>query len=279
MKLKRARIGILAALILVAGITAGLAQEEADTGAGARRAVTNENRLFQRFIEDGAVTENIWLEVQGRYQDFDQAEVGLLGVIFAATLAEDLELGGRFHLVSEDPEVGDSETGFGDMDIYGKIRLSTQPTQYSLGMLLKLPTGDDDKTPRIGTGEMDVAFFGAFRRDFGAVSLVGSVGLRINQDPEIEADPNAPGRSPELEGETSVQAGAGILFALTRNLVGVLEFAYETERFDSLGSDFRITLGAEYRRRETFGIRGAVAGGSGDWAPDTEVIGSAVFYF
>ncbi len=262
------------ACVLAATVGAASAQPSRATSIG------NDHRLFQRFIEDGAVAENVWLEGQFRFQSFDDADVFSIQPIVAATFAEDFEIGGRFGIATVDPERGDSESGFMDLDLFGKIRLTTKPTQFSAGLLLDLPTGDEDKSIRLGTGEMDVAFFGGIRHDFGSMSLVGNAGLRINQDPDV-TDPdvlNAGGlsRSMEPEGETSISLGGGLLFAMTERLAGILELSYETERIDGLGSDLRVTLGGDYRLQESFGIRVAGAAGQDDGAPDFELIFSAV---
>jgi hypothetical protein len=261
--------------VIVAAATAGAFAQapSASAQAPASKAITNEDRLFQRFVEDGAVTENVWFETQFRYQSFDKATVAYLEPTVAVNVAEDIELGGRIRLLTADPDGGSTETGFSDMDVYGKIRLSTKPTQTALGVLLKLPTGDEKKSPFHGTGEMDVAFFGSVRHDFHALTLVGNAGLRINQDPDFPRPPN------EREGETSIQLGGAALFPLTIRVSGVIEASFETKRFNDAGSDFRVTLGANYRRNEGFSARFAGAGGNGASAPDLELIASAVFLF
>ena len=255
--------------------------------AGAQPAqgpsISNEHRLFQRFIEDGAVTENLWLEGQFRFQSFEDSEVFSISPIIAATFAEDFELGGRIGLVIVDPDDGNSESGFSDLDLWGKVRLTTRPTQLSVGILLDLPAGDEDRSLRLGTGELDVGFFAGLRHDFGAVSLVANAGLRVNQDPDVKEKEvleaiGLTGQS-EAEGDPSLQVGGALLFAMTSRLSGVIETTYETERIDGLGTDFRVTIGCDYRTRETAGFRIGVTGGTGDAAPNFEAIGSLYLLF
>lgn len=293
MRTTRTRILALLAAVCAAG-TATASAQQPEYQQPVKKTITNENRLFQRFIEDGAVTESAWFEGQLRLQAFEHEKVYFVAPVLAVNVAEDLEFGGRFAIASVDPDRSDTETGFTDLDLYGKVRLTTAPSQFALGLILELPTGDEQESLRLGNGEIDVSFFGGMRRDFGAVSLVGSVGLRINQDPDLDVsamDPNdlddlsdqypwldlRPGAS--LEGETSVQLGGAFLFALTQRLVGVVEASYETERIDGAGSDFRLTLGGDYRWPESFALRIAVAGGTGASAPEAEVIASGVLFF
>lgn len=247
------------------------------------KAIDNDHRLFQSFIEDGAVSQNGWFEGQYRFQSFEDSRVFSIQPVLAVTFAEDIEVGGRFGLATVDPDRGGTESGFTDLDLYGKIRLTTTPTQISVGILMDLPTGEEDKSLRLGTGELDVAFFGGIRHDFGMVSLVGSAGLRVNQDPEVTdrdvlREAGLRGVS-EAEGETSIKLGGGMLFAMTARLAGQLEVTYETERIDGFGSDLRFTVGGDYRLRESFAVRFAVAVGQGDGAPDYEAIGSTVLLF
>jgi len=261
---RRTSGAILAMILAMCGTQAARAQS-ADT-----RAVTNENRLFQRFIEDGAVTEGARFEPQFRYDSFRDKKFWSLGPILSFNVAEDIEVGGRVNLETINFDPGGTETGFSDMEVYGKVRLTTKPTQFAIGALLKFPTGEASKG--LGTGETDVAFFSGVRHDFGAISLVGNAGFRITQDP----DTTPPGL---LEGESSVQLGGAALFAMTSKLAGVVELSYETERINGTGSDLRLTLGAEHRYSESFMSRGALVWGRGDGAPRFELILAGVFLF
>lgn len=264
MRTWRTRVATLGAAVALASV-AGLPAQT----AGAR-TITNENRLFQRFIEDGAVTEGVWVEPQFRYQNFAGKEVVSLGPVIAVNVAEDVEIGGRIDLESVNFDPGGRETGFSDMEFYGKVRLTTKPTQVSLGALLKFPTGDTGKN--LGTGETDVAFFVGFRRDFEAISFVADGGFRINQDPDVSS-------SSLMEGESSIQLGGAALFPLSSKHVAVVEASYETERINHAGSDFRLTVGGEQRHNDSFMSRIGLVWGSGRGAPDFELIVSGVFLF
>src|SRR5437867_4176299 len=131
---RRTRFGVIAAMVALAGIS-GAAAQTAATGK-----ISNENRLFQRFIEDGAVTDGTWAEPQFRYATFDHHDVWSVGPQIAFNVAEDVELGGRIDLETLNNNPGGTETGFSDMEVYGKVRLTTKPTQFAMGALLKFPT-------------------------------------------------------------------------------------------------------------------------------------------
>jgi hypothetical protein len=260
----RTRVPVVGAIVLLASLAVAQAQT---TGAG---SINNENRLFQRFIEDGAVTAGVWVEPQFRFQRFGNRDVYTLGPVIAVNVAEDVEVGGRINLETLNFNPGGTQTGFTDMEVYGKVRLTTSPSQVSLGALLKFPTGETSKL--LGTGETDVAFFLGYRRDFKGISFVANGGFRITQDP----DTNPPGL---LEGESSVQLGGAALFAFTSKTAGVVEASYETERINGAGSDFRLTIGGEHRHTDSFMSRVGLAWGSGNSAPDFELIVSGVYLF
>ncbi|MBI3448055.1 MAG: hypothetical protein HY049_03920 [Acidobacteria bacterium] len=269
------RYTLLAAALVGAASPAALAQAAAAPAPpAAAPADRNEVRLFQRFIEDGAVTEGTWIEPQLRLQRFGGRDVYAFGPIVAVTVAEDIELGGRINLQTINLNPGGTETGFSDMEVYGKFRLTTKPSQISLGALLKFPTGETNKG--LGTGEMDVAFFLGYRRDFKSVSFVGNAGLRINQDPDV---PPLPSGRPAIEGSTSVQLGGAAIFPVASKSAGIIEGSYETERFNHQGADLRLTLGAQHRFTEALTGRAGVAWGFGDGAPNFEIIASGVFLF
>ena len=260
----RTRVPVVGAIALLVSMAAASAQ------TAESRTITNENRLFQRFIEDGAVTAGAWVEPQFRFQRFGNRDVYTLGPVIAFNVAEDVELGGRINLETLNFNPGGTQTGFSDMEFYGKVRLTTAPSQVSIGALLKFPTGETSKG--LGTGETDVAFFAGYRRDFRRISLVANGGFRITQDP----DTTPPGL---LEGESSIQLGGAALFAVTSKTAGVVEASYETERINGAGQDFRLTLGGEHRYNETFMTRIGLAWGSGGSAPDFELIASGVYLF
>src|SRR5262245_40180524 len=130
-------------------------------------ASASEHRLFLRFVEDGAVTSSFWLEGQVGMQTNSQgvdssvrgageANLWRAGGVFAFNVAEDFEFGGRIFFLERDPDNGSSDTGLSDMDLWGKIRIATEPLDFTLGLLVNLPTGDEDEF--LGTGEVNIEF-------------------------------------------------------------------------------------------------------------------------
>ncbi|HKY33986.1 MAG TPA: hypothetical protein VJV23_15755 [Candidatus Polarisedimenticolia bacterium] len=268
-----------ASLVLVAASAALPSGAWAQTAAPSG-SVGAENRLFLRFVEDAAVVPSYWLEGQARFQnnslDFDgdgeddgEATLLSVGPVFALNVAEDFEFGARVALAHRDPDAGGSETGLTDLDLWGKLSVVTDPVKIALGILLTAPTGDEDKL--LGTGETNVEFFGGLRKDYSRLTLAANLGLRVNQDLDIEGF--------EVEGQNSFLAGVGILVPAGQKLVITGEFAIESERYEGTRTDSRLLGGAEYRTNESFLIRGAVAGGLSTAAPDVELLGSAVWIF
>lgn len=258
------------------------------------RRVDGENRFFMRFVEDAGIVPSYWLEGQVWFQsntapydstfDLDGlssserrsaeealSEADVLGLTptFALNVAEDLEFGGRIGFAYRDPDRAGSETGLTDLDLWGKISVVSDPVQIALGLVLTLPTGSEDKL--LGTGETNVEFFGAIRKDFAHLTIAGNVGARINQDQSFD--------SHEAEGKNSLLVGAGVLIPAGDKVVLSAEWAYETERLDGLKADSRLMGGVDYRFDENFAFRGGLGGGLSNGSPDFFATGGVVWLF
>ena len=298
--MKTRRLAAGSTLALLVSMTAGFSQAQTEaqpTPAPAVSRVSNDNRLFLRFIEDAAIAPSYRAEAQFWYlsntpsfqspfdldnvpssapssveSDADKASdanVYELRPMFAFNVAEDLEFGARFGLAQRDPSSGDSDTGLTDLDVWGKISLVTDPIRITAGMVLSLPTGDEDTL--LGTGETNIEFFGAARYDFSKVSLAANLGVRINQDQDFG--------SAEAEGQNSILAGAAVLIPAGDKLVLTAEWAMETERLEGLKNYSTLLGGAEYRFREEIMLRAAAGGGLSDGSPDFVLTCAAAWLF
>lgn len=245
-------------------------------------AVDAEHRLFIRFAEDAAIVPSYWLEGQARLdlsipavaedvRGAGEADLLAVGPVFAFNVAEDFEFGSRIGVAFRDADTGSSETGLTDLDIWGKISIVSDPVNIALGILVKLPTADESKL--LGTGETDIEFFGGLRKNFTSFTVVGNLGLRINQDPEFDED------VVEVEGKESVLAGLAIIIPVGAKWALTGEWAFETERIEGFKNDSRLLGGAEWRADESFAFRGSLAVGLADGSPDWSATGSAVWLF
>jgi hypothetical protein len=230
-------------------------------------------RLFQRFIEDGAIAPNVWLEGQFRLQTNvpvftgDEGERRVGQAILALGLTEDLELGLTVGLVNLDPDNASSDTGLDDMQIYAKYRVNELPLSVTLGGIVKIPTADEDEG--LGTGEVDIEGFVGLRKDFGHVHLIGNGGVRFNQDPEIG----------NIDGRTSILLGGGVIIGLTQTMFNSWELNFESKRFEDGDSMTTLTPGLMWRLGERGLIRAGVGIGLSDGAPDFEGIGGIVLSY
>ncbi len=252
----------------------------AQTSSQQTSRIDGENRLFVRFVEDAAVVPSYWLEGQVGYRSNEapfgsgtgaaaEADILQVGPVFAFNVAEDFEFGARVSLAGRDADDAGSDTGVTDLDLWGKVSIVTEPLKIALGVLLTAPTGDEQDL--LGTGETDVEFFSAARKDFEHITLAGNVGLRINQDPDFDGL--------DLEGKNSLLLGAALLFPTTERLALTLEWALETERFDGRKNDARVLGGFDLRTNESLLFRGALGAGTSDGAPDLQLQASAVWLF
>src|SRR5688572_13254389 len=217
---------------------------------------SSSHRLFLRFVEDAALVPSYWLEGQGRWQtntgafgadEGDASEATLLSAsgIFAMNVAEDFEFGGRIGLAHRDPDDGSGESGFTDLDIWGKISIATEPVAFSLGVLVSAPTGNEEKF--LGTGETNIEFFSGVRKDLGKFTLAGTLGARLNQDADFD--------DVALEGNNSLLGGAAVLFSATNTLTLVVEYAFETARYEGTSNDARLLGGFEWNMTDQLMVR------------------------
>jgi hypothetical protein len=258
---------IFCALALAVGAAVALAPEAAAQQARTQAPPDDTIRLFQRFVQDGAIAPHVWIEGQARLQTNQPVLTGdtgqrwSAGSVLGLGLTEDLEVGLSFGLVYLDPDNADSDSGLSDIEVHGKYRLDELPLSITVGGIIKFPTADDKNG--IGTGKSDFEGFVAVRKDLGHVNVIGNAGLRVNGDPDV----------PGIDGETSLLLGGGAIIGLTPKLYNSWELTFESKRFSEGESDTRLTPGLMWRTGNRGLVRVGLGIGLSDGAPDFEAIG------
>ncbi|PYS95827.1 MAG: hypothetical protein DMF50_07120 [Acidobacteria bacterium] len=257
----------VAALVLLAAAAAAaspeaLAQQPAPRPKPATAGDRSTRRLFQRFVEDAAISSGGWVEGQYQYDNLASGSRHTIGPLIAFKVVPDLGAGLRFGFLDVRPESGPSESGLSDVDLFAKYRLpGPGHGRFALGTLLKLPTANENKG--LGTGRSDLELFGAYRADLDAVTLTADAGIRLNG----RTDPPFP------DTKDSLLAGAGIILPATARVTFVIEGTYESERFKGATSDSRLTVGLQtFGSERRGGLRGAIAFPLSDGAPDYQVL-------
>jgi len=259
----------------------GLALAVLGGGANAARAeeITGSVRLLDNFVQDGALVRQGWLEAGATYGDWSGGHDFTAGARVAIAAKDRLEFGGRFDYLERERSQGEvlfgerlssdiSENGPGDLDLYGKLRFRTDPREWSAGLLVKLPGGDDRE--RLGSGRTDYEAFLATRRTRGKFAWVGNASVRLN------GDARTPG---EASGKTSAALGGGAIFKISYSWCFMAEARYETRRYDGGDVDFRLTPSVDFRPTENLAFRLGLAFGVADGSPNQEGIFAAVFHF
>ncbi len=257
---------LLALLPVAAGRALAQAPPYGAPGAPPKKGVgdRNERRLFQRFVEDAAVSTGGWVELQYSYDNLADGSRHFLGPNVAFKIVNDVEGGLRFGWQDVNPDSGSNESGLSDVDLYAKYRFPGGRSRTALGALVKLPAADETKG--LGTGKKDVEMFAAWRADLEAVSITANAGVRFNGNPA----------TPLPSTDNSFLLGGAILLPASPRLTFVIEATYETERIEGASDDARLTLGFQARSRKGHGgLRGGVAVPLSDGAPDYQVIAGA----
>jgi hypothetical protein len=243
------------------------------------RPTSSSDRLFLAFAEDATVIDRQWWEGQLEIRDGEIIEGNYLRGIVAVQPWRDVELGGRFGFGSTDTASGLPDgSGGTDLDLWGKYYLGSDSnkTEFAVGGLLTIPTGDD--AAGLGDDAFCLGGFGALRYRLPKWIFTAHGGLRVNGD----------GRTlelPEQDGKASLFLGAGGIVPFSDQVTFVGEVRYEGARFDGefeipgYDDDFRALGGLNWSGIGRGQIRGAVAVGFSDGAPDAQLLaGYAVIF-
>lgn len=250
------------AVLLVALAGPALAQGQTSSGN------TVDDRLFLSFIEDAKIVETQWWEGRAEYADGDIIESTLVrGIVAFRPWDSELEVGGRVGFGSTDTPapLPDGEGGT-DFDLWAKYHVGSDSndTDYVVGGVLTIPTGDD--TAGLGNDAFGASVFGALRYQLQQATIAAHIGFRFNGDAEILG-------LVERDGEVSAQLGAAVIYPLRNDSFSVIgELDFEGERFDGADDAFRVLGGLNWRVGRQGMVRGAVAAGLSDGAPDAEFL-------
>lgn len=236
------------------------------------KSATGQDRLFLAFAEDAAFVRQQWWEGEFEFEDLDPWDITLVRGVAAFQPIRKLEVGVRAGFGSTDapPPVPDG-TGATDLDVWGKWNVGTADgkTDVAVGALATVPTGDD--TSGLGFDAFQFQLFGALRHRTGQTTVAARLGVRANGDGRIGGA--------ELDGRTSAVLSAAIVYPASERLSFVGEVSLESKRFRQMDSDTRILGGANWRAFDRGILRGAVAAGLTDGAPDVQLIVGYAFTF
>lgn len=254
-------LGLLTVLMLLSPFAA-----RAQTGGTGTD--TTADRLFLSFIEDTALADRQWWEGQAEFTD-GYAEVIDLTVVRGVVAFQPwsrVELGGRMGFGSTDtPSSSPDGSGATDLDVWGKYRFGggSGSTEFAVGGVATIPTGDD--TAGLGFDAFSVSAFGALRQKLERGVLAAHAGVRFNGDGQILG-------VGELDGETSAMIGAAWIVPLSDRFTAVGEADFEDGRFSGADSALRALGGINWRLGGDGLLRGAIAFGLTDGAPDAQLI-------
>ncbi len=266
------------ALALGLNTQAALAADTADQ----QTASPDDRRFVQLFIQDAALVENGWIEGQVRLQTLsNDDDVFRIGPLVAFSPIDKLEFGARLDFIDRDVTEGNgdpgrSESGIGDTTAWAKWQFFHNPVQFTVGVEVFLPTGNEDDY--LGSGEFDFGFFGAVRKNLEDAYLTGHFGFRVNGDSTVDGN--------DLEGDTSIFLGGGVMFPIHERFSLSGELRVETERYDNdLGavphsdSAIDLTVGGYWYATKRSTVRGGVALGLEDGAPDWQFIAGYAWHY
>src|SRR6266850_4923099 len=280
---------ILSSCLILAALTAAVSERPAGAQETAPASqppspqlpseITGNRRLTERFVEDGAMVRQGWMEAHAGYASWGDGHDLTVGTLMAFRVFENIELGGRVGYVDRSRSQGEilfgerlpdsiQENGLTDLDLFAKFRVRRSPIETSLGFLVKVPVADE--TEGLGSGRADYEVFLGARRTLQRFAWVGNAGVRMNGD--SRASGGAAGR-------TSVLLGGGAIIALAYSWTFIAEAAFETRRYSGDDPDIRLVPAIEYRPTENLSFRLGASVGLTDGSPDQGTTLAAVFQF
>jgi len=242
--------------------------------------VSGNHRLFERFIEDGAIVPRGWIELKAAYADYRQGGRDLAaGTVVAFRFGHDVEAGLIGGVLDRRRSAGTSlygvplpqeidSAGIADLALYGKYRALNGPFDLAVGGKVTAPLGDEQAG--LGPGVFQYEVFTGLRKTWSRATLVGSAGV-VGRD-----DSKAVGAA---EGQTSLKLGLGTLVPLSLLWTMMAEVAYESARFEGEGSDANLFVGFDWRPTKFLAARGGAGAGLSDEAADFSAVLSVVVFF
>ena len=229
-----------------------------ETAAQNQSDTMDDVKLFQSFFRDAPISSVPYGEGFLLYQDSDVFDVLTFGARAALPITPEIELGTQLAFSSVSGPNDFSESGFKDVPIYGRyLFMNEQKTKISGGAFLTLPIGEEE----IFEGNFDFGFFGAVRHAVSdGVVLTGTLGLSFLEFGD--------------DRESSLNLGAGVIYAATNELNLVGELSFETE------IDYAaLSAGVDYAITNAGRLRGGLLIGLDDGAPDFGLTGSFLLFF
>jgi type II secretory pathway pseudopilin PulG len=233
----------------------------------ARQATSSSMRLFHAFIEDATIVDNQWWEGWAEYSKGNDDDVDMFIIHGMAAFQpwEHFELGATAGFGSSSAN-DDRQDGSGatDLDIWGKYHFGRggDATEFAAGGVLTVPTGDD--AAGLGYDAFSFSVFGSARHRYERFIISAHAGVRLNGDGQI--------RGVEHDGELSPMVGVGLFYPHSDEVTFVAEATFESERFNDMDSDLRLLGGVNWHLSNRGIVRGAVAIGLTDGAPDAQLL-------
>ena len=277
--LSRLRPALLLAAVAVAVPVALAAEPTAPAATTTTQAPAAapvfSDRLFLAFAQDAALVSSQWWEGQVAYvngSDNFPADIYEVRGQVAFRPIKQLEVGGDFGFGTSQASGSLSDgTGATDLHAYGKwvFPNAASRTDFDAGILFTVPTGDDSAA--LGFNSFAAQMFGGVRYRGDNVVFGGHVGIRFNDHGKFQGS--------DLSGKTSYELGVSAIFPLANRIALVAEGQIETSRFDETESSTQLLGGVNWKAFGRGMLRGAIAVGLTDGAPNYQILVGYAYTF
>jgi len=232
------------------------------------------DRLFLSFAQDAAIVPSQWWEGQIQFDDGSSnlPDAFIARGVVAFQPFKNIEIGGRVGLGNTSAS-GNLPDGSGatDLDAYAKYFFANvaDHTDLTAGLLLTVPTGDDNSG--LGYNSFSEQIFGGVAYRLDNLVIGGHFGLRLNGNGDFQGT--------SLSGKTSFELAGNVVIPTAHKLSVVAEAKIETERFDNQDSIVQLLGGVNWHAFGRGMLRGAIAAGLTDAAPNFTFLASYAYTF
>jgi hypothetical protein len=220
-----------------------------------------ERSLHNKLDVNSPSAQGIEIGIVGDYSQWEDADAFVIDLYGKYGIMDAWEVGLDVPLISVSPDVGDDESGIGDVNVWTKYQFIDESKDgfgLAAGLNVKLATGSDDKG--IGTGHVDwMPFIMASMKPADQFVLGAKIGFNFVGEPD--------GANLDDEFHYTIWGG----YAIDERLGIVAELIGNTARVDGADDPLELDAGVTYGLAENLGLVAGIGAGLSDASPDWRI--------
>jgi hypothetical protein len=261
----------IAITVIVVFFSAPVLSQDPESDSELSQNGLDQVRLFQSYFFDSPITPVTYGEGSISLENYEFSNVLGINVSGGYPINDRIEIQVDWGFSNISPEIGDSESGIRDIEVYGRYSIMKEERRsVSAGGYISLPIGSED----IGEGKFNIGGFAAGRyyleNGMAITANFGLISIEVTEYTGGTYDTST-GRVTPLEEETSheisVRLGGGCIYPVDQAISAIGEIAIQS-KYDYMmlsgGIDYQLGSG---------NLRAMLGLGMDDGAPDFMIKG------